>query len=323
MTTITTTHEKTITIATQNVGGIKLESERGRGPKLATLRNLVSKSTDFLVLTETRVYVCAVRKLKIKYGLKPTAFSLHRRPRGGVIIFSRMEHKLIPDSIRTSNTAGHITAAVYEVATLPTIVVGVYGHSDSSDRASLQVMRDLQLILRELTQVYETQRILVAGDFNAGMEEEDTNSGTNKKPLTTELLQTLLQDYHLVDIGAKLNNKSHTWLRRDSSGQSSRIDYLLSSIPMGAAFYKTTFSVFDHTYLEATLNVTKQSKQKTMKDFILGTDEYIIRSQDYLTELLVPYCDPQQPPPPHPASPASQGSLGARLGGGGVTRGPR
>jgi exonuclease III len=227
LTTITPTHEKTITIETQNVGGIKLESERGRGPKLATLRNLVNKSTDFLVLTETRVDVCAVRKLKIKHGLKPTAFSLHRRPRGGVIIFSRLEHKLIPDSIQTSNTAGHITAAVYEVATLPTIVVGVYGHSDSSDRASLQVMGDLQSILRELTQVYETQRILVAGDFNIGMEEEDTNSGINKKPLTTALLQTLLQDYHLVDIGAQLNNKSHTWFRRDSSGQSSRIDFFL------------------------------------------------------------------------------------------------
>jgi hypothetical protein len=136
----------------------------------------------------------------------------------------------------------------------------------------------------------------------------DTNSGINKKPLTTALLQTLLQDYHLVDIGAQLNNKSHTLFRRDSSRQSSRIDYLLSSIPMGAAQYRTTFSIFDHTYLEATLNVIKQSKQKTMKDFILGTDEYIIRSQDYLTEALAPYCDPQQPPSPHIDSPTSQGS---------------
>jgi hypothetical protein len=67
---------------------------------------------------------------------------------------------------------------------------------------------------------------------------------------------------------------------------------------MVAARYKTTFSMFDHTYLEATLNVTKQSKQKTMKDFILGTDEYIISSQDYLTDLLAPYCDPLQSPPP-------------------------
>jgi hypothetical protein len=81
------------------------------------------------------VDVFAVRT-KIKYGLKPTAFSLHPQPRGGVIIFSRLEHKLVPDSICTSAIAGHVTAAVYEVASLPTIVVGVYGHSDSSDRAS-------------------------------------------------------------------------------------------------------------------------------------------------------------------------------------------
>ncbi len=166
---------------------------------------------------------------------------------------------------------------MYEVATQLTIVIGVYGHSDSSDRASLQVMGDLRSILRELTHVYETQRILVAGDFNVGMEEEDTNSGTNKKPLTTALLQTIIHDYHLVDIGAQLNNRSHTWFRRDSSGQSSRIDYLFSSIPMGSATFRTTFSIFDHTYLEATLNVVKQFKQKTMKDFILGTDEYLCR----------------------------------------------
>jgi hypothetical protein len=140
------------------------------------------------------------------------------------------------------------------------------------------------------------------------MEEEDTNSGTNKKPLTTALLQTVTQDYHLIDIGARLNNRSHTWFRKDASGQSSRIDYVLSSIPIGSATYKTTFSIFDHTYLEATLNIVRQHKQMTMKDFILGTDEYIIRSQDYLLETLTPYRDPRDPPSPHIASPGSQGS---------------
>jgi hypothetical protein len=87
---------------------MKIESERGRGPKLAALRRLVHRNTDFLVLTETRVDVCAVKKIKIKYGLKPVAYSLHRRPRGGVIIFSRPEHKLIPDSVRMSEHEGHI-----------------------------------------------------------------------------------------------------------------------------------------------------------------------------------------------------------------------
>ena len=95
--------------------------------------------------------VCAVKKIKLKWGLKPTIFSLHRRPRGGVIVFSHPDHTLIPDSIRTSPMDGHIVAAVFEVATIPTIVVGVYGNSDSNDRASLTIMEDLRQILRELT----------------------------------------------------------------------------------------------------------------------------------------------------------------------------
>jgi hypothetical protein len=77
---------------------------------------------------------------------------------------------------------------------------------------------------------------------------------------------------------------------------------------MGSATFRTTFSIFDHIYLEATLNIVKQFKQMTMKDFILGTDEYIIRSQDYLLEALAPYCDPREPPSPHMDSPESQGS---------------
>jgi hypothetical protein len=83
---------------------------------------------------------------------------------------------------------------------------------------------------------------------------------------------------------------------------------LLSSIPIGSATFKTTFSIFDHTYLEATLNIVKQHKQMTMKDFILGTDEYIIRSQDYLLETLAPYREPRDLPSPRTASPGSQDS---------------
>jgi hypothetical protein len=88
------------------------------------------------VLTETRVDVCAVKKIKLKHGLKPMVYSLHRRPRGGVIVFSSPEHKLIPDSVRMSVHEGHIAAAVFEVHSLPTIVAGVYGNSDSSDRSN-------------------------------------------------------------------------------------------------------------------------------------------------------------------------------------------
>jgi hypothetical protein len=60
----------------------------------------------------------------------------------------------------TSNLAGHIAAGVYEVPAKPTIIVGVYGNLDNNDRASIQVMEDLRQILREVFQVYHTQRVM-------------------------------------------------------------------------------------------------------------------------------------------------------------------
>jgi exonuclease III len=167
------------------------------------------------VLTETRVDVCAVKKIKIKHGLKPVAYSLHRRPRGGVILFSRPEHKLIPDSVRMSENEGHIVAAVFEVNLLPTIVVEVYGNLDSSDRASLMIIEELRLFLRELSHVYQTQRILLAGDFNVALEEINSNSGTTHKPLTSALLKEIITDHQLVDIGQKVKNTQHTWFHKD------------------------------------------------------------------------------------------------------------
>jgi hypothetical protein len=45
------------------------------------------------------------------------------------------EHKLLSGSVYSYSSTGHITAAVSEVASATTIVVGVYGNSDKSDEA--------------------------------------------------------------------------------------------------------------------------------------------------------------------------------------------
>jgi hypothetical protein len=73
-------HDIFINIATQNVGGLKTESERGSGPKISVLRSLVKKKLDFFVLTEARVDVRAVQKLKLRRDLHVTMHSLHQRP---------------------------------------------------------------------------------------------------------------------------------------------------------------------------------------------------------------------------------------------------
>jgi hypothetical protein len=100
---------------------------------------------------------------------------------------------------------------MFEVASQPTIILRVYGNSKSSDRASLHIREELQQILQEHTQVYQTQPIFMVRNFFVALEEGDTNRSANNKPLTTEILQTLLADNHLVNIVAKTNYRMHKW----------------------------------------------------------------------------------------------------------------
>ncbi len=225
------------------MGGLKSESERGSGPKISILRTLVREKLDFLVLTETRVDVRAVKKIKLKRNLQATMHSLHPRPRGGVIVFSKREHKLIPDSVRTSQSPGHFVVGVYEIKTTRMVVAGVYGCSESGDRASLAVVQDLRDRIQELSHVYHTRTLLLAGDFNATLSQADSNNQTINKPNTVQALHALIEDHNLVDLGANVGCLSHTWHRRDSSGQSSRIDLILTNIPMQRRRYKLTQTI--------------------------------------------------------------------------------
>ncbi len=107
-----------ITIATQNVGGMRGEFQLKRGPKLAMIRKLTSPSTDFLILTEIRADQRAILNTKIKYNLKPSHFSASQCPRGGVLICANQTHTKMEGRERQSETPGHIQWArkVYAAA---------------------------------------------------------------------------------------------------------------------------------------------------------------------------------------------------------------
>jgi exonuclease III len=273
-------HDIFINIATQNIGGLKSESERGSGPKISTLRALAREKLDFFVLTETRVDVRAVKKIKLKRNLQATMHSLHPRPRGGVIVFSKREHKLIPDSVRTSQSPGHFAVGVYEIKTTRVIVAGVYGCSESGDRASLAIIQDLRDRIQELSHVYHTRKMLLAGDFNVTLFQADSNNQLINKPNTVQALHTLIEDHQLVDLGSNAGCLTHTWHRRDSSGQSSRSDLILTNILMQRRRYKLTQTIFDHAFVHGTINLDRRQTTFAMKDFVLGSEEFLIRSQE-------------------------------------------
>jgi hypothetical protein len=200
------------------------------------------------------------------------------------MVFSKKEHKLIPDSVRNSQSPGHFVIGVYEVKTSRVIVGGVYGCSERGDRQSLEIIQDLRDRVQELSHVFGTRTVLLAGDFNATLTSADANNQNINKPHTVQALNALIEDHHLIDLGANVGCLTHTWHRRDSSGQSSRIDLILTNIPIKLRKYKLTQTIFDHAFVHGTINLDKRHVTHAIKDFVLGSEEFLIRSQERIEE---------------------------------------
>ncbi len=190
-------------------------------------------------------------------------------------------------TVRTSQSPGHFAVGVYEIKTSRVIVAGFYGCSESGDRPSLAIVQDLRDGIQKLSHVYHTRTVLLAGDFNATLSQADANNQTINKPNTAQALHTLIEDHQLVDLGANVGCLTHTWHCRDSSGQSSRIDLILTNIPMQRKHYKLTQTIFDHAFVHGTINLDRRQITHAMKDFVLGSEEFLIRSQEQIEDFFL------------------------------------
>jgi len=283
-----------ITISTQNCGGMRGEYHRRYGPKTSVLRKLLAnRRTDFLVLTETRAEDTKKQNIRLKWGLQASISSLCPEAKAGVIVYATDEHKLIEDSVKYGSAPGHLCMAVYEKNKKKLIVIGYYGPSENNDKLSVKLLQELRDNIKTLQHVYNTNRILIAGDFNAVWRERDANSYHSRKPQTTRLFQEIIEEFQLTDLGL-LQGARHTWYRRGQEQQSSRIDYILTNLQVdGAGAMKpqvnTIFTIFDHVYLQATFGAEMTKRKSPMKDYILGSEEYIISAEENIKQIIRQY----------------------------------
>jgi hypothetical protein len=174
------------------------EFQKKHGPKFGVIRQLTPIDTDFVILTEVRCDISTVKRSKIKWGLVPAMSSIHRQARGGVIVYSHPKYKLIDHSVRRTSTLGHGVVGVY---TTPTgsklIVAGIYGPSINSDTESLAFFQEINDILFELENTFQTSNIIMRGDFNAVLTPTDTSSYHINKKRTSVMLQEIIQEHNL------------------------------------------------------------------------------------------------------------------------------
>jgi len=286
-----------LTIATQNVGGMRGEFQLKHGPKLSMIKKLITSATDFLILTEIRADHRAIMNTKLKFNLRPSHFSVSQHPRGGVLICANRNHKKMEGSDRQSATPGHIAAAVYEIKKSRTVVLGIYGISENNDRLSAGLIREASNIAAELKLLYNTQHVIAAGDYNAVLEPDDSSSLEIRKRATSAALHSMIERHHLIDLARKSNKLEHTWFKKGIISQSSRIDMILTSVPITSLRMDNLHTIFDHTYLTATISLAKSTHIPPMKDFIIGSEEFLVRAIDTMQEHVALTGRPKPPPP--------------------------
>ena len=136
--------------------------------------------------------------------------------------------------------------------------------------------------------LYETQETIIGGDFNAIREEEDTHSRRITKYRTSARLNEIVERGY-KDAGEETGNKKHTWHRRDIERQeTSRLDYVLIKSDRRVEKYRLQGTILDHMMVIVTIGRQGERKaNRKMYDYILGKEEYIIKSEEYLSRRLL------------------------------------
>ncbi len=222
-----------------------------------------------------------------------------------MVVFSSPSYELVNHSVRRSSTPGHFAMGVYYTPNrTKLIVVGIYGPSANDDTESLHFYQEVRNTIIELQNTFQTRNLLLAGDFNAVLSPEDSSSEHVTKKRTTSFLEELMEEQHLIDIAAHVNKRQHTWFRRNNNQISSRLDLILTKLPITQPKYATSTTIFDHAWVQASFGQKREATTATMKDYVLGSDEFLISFYDLLKTKL-DTCG-SLPDATHPEEPPSE-----------------
>jgi exonuclease III len=284
-----------ISIATQNVGGMRGEFRRGHGPKFGIIRRLTKRNLSFCILTEVRCDPGNIKKSRIAKTMQPALHSVSQEPRGGVIVYLHPDYELLNHSVRKSCTPGHFAMGVYITPTKSKLIVaGIYGPSANNDRESSDFYEEVRQSLEELSNTFSTNNMMLAGDFNAVLNQMDSSSEHHTKKNTSNLLNKMIEDLHLIDLASRARDTQHTWFRRNNNTVSSRLDLILSNLSISNLKYSVKSTIFDHAWVQATFGQKKEHTNPTMRDHILGSEEFLIKYYDLL-EAELQSCQPKIP----------------------------
>lgn len=206
-------------IVSLNVNGLRLAPKRR-----ALFQSLRALQADFIFLQEIHSQPSDVRVWLSEWGGKGVFAHGRTNSSGVCILFKPAFSPDISDLVMDPQGRFVILQIQQEKETVT--LLKVYAPTRSEHREQLQMTSNLQENLADM----EIQSLIMAGDFNIQMDDHDSmdqHVSIHRQSTTdsyTTRLQSLLEDYHLVDAWRRKNPKSTrgTFHRKQYSA---RLDY--------------------------------------------------------------------------------------------------
>jgi len=267
-----------ISVTTQNIAGNALGKGRVGG-KLCPLKlNVHANKPDFIILTETR-HVQELQGQNIFRGYFVTQNSSSGNRNAGVVVFCRQGIEVIQNSIFNSDS-GHFSVGCYNIGGTRLLLAAIYGPSTNSDTQSLDIYTQLSQQIQTKKQVYNTNALIMAGDFNLHL---DTKVS---KPRTCRYVEGIINQHNLVDAGKA--EKIPTWRRPHRLHTKSRLDYILHSETLAGKQVKVRWSQLDHAQVTCQMEIGPPAHKKVVyKDWILGQLEFLEAAKQIIEDTLI------------------------------------
>ena len=250
-----------------------------------------ARKYDIVFLQETKLCQSKIGMLRAKWRWHEGVYMSSGGARRGVItLFSekiRVEHLE-----HVADVDGQFLLNVVVIEGKNFLIVNVYGDPDL-DRNSEMTMIRLADVIEEKQRVYVIHEIIMGGDFNFVLYQEDTKS-TSRKPRAEAQFASMVEDLDVFDLDLLVNDKTiHTYFRHRREGCSARYDrfYVSRGLIIDARFARCP-RTGDHTpiYIDVMVKPRGQGIWK-FDDRLLLSVAGVAKIQSIIAEVLREFVD--------------------------------
>ena len=269
-----------IRVLTQNVARSQLGDER-RGGSIASLRIQVHfERPIFIILTEISESQNFTGKNTFK-GYELSQYGWTGERTGGVAVFSKKGTEIVEGTLYT-DLNGHFSVQAYNICGNKIVLGAIYGPSVASDRQSHESFEHFLNEIAELSHRIGTRNIIIAGDFNAKLDQIRPS-----KPRTVRIIKIFMNQHALIDLGLEYGGEA-TWRRPHLPQAASRLDYILISSTFNVRKFTVTWTRFDHGMLISDISFAPIiNKNIVLKDWSLASPLFLEAAPDIVRDVLL------------------------------------